>query len=514
MPDAYLSLSESAVVDFVRRIKMDAHDERKRRQKKALDYYEGEGFGHTQAALREGFVEWQKYQVVPLDLTTTMIDERAMLYKDPAARKLVDPLKPEDPENPDPGLVEQNRIAGEMWSQMQMNSVMKVVERRTLLQRTIIVKPTWVVLPGGRGQMRLDIIGPESCDVIQARNDATRAEAILYSIGYVDTVSTDPTYDELRYCYWDAKSFRIFNGKGEQLANPENPGNENPFGIIWTTFRDGIETSPRFWRAPREGLVEMNEALNLAVTDVLHGLRMQLWGVPFITGSNLPAVIAYGPDKALRVQINDPDSTEPKFSFVTPTNNLESALKVLDWCLRTIARMNKMNPAAISLEGALSSGFALRIRDLPKIEDRSDRVEIFRTSELEFFDACRIVWNKMNPARKLRPDLVLAIDFAEPNFPADPKEELDLFQREAELGLVNVLDEIRRRNPDLKTNEDAEARLLENIRVRDLLKAKGASFAGGLGFDALAAARAAAQAKQQGAPGAAAGGAAGAAAGA
>lgn len=471
---AVLTYSEAQIAAQVLKLKAEAQDLRKQEQQKAWDYYLGAGKSYTLDAMKPLFKDPTKYRIVPVNLVRTLVDERAMLYKTPAERFLVGPDGKRIDEGPDV-----DRVTA-MWDQCLMDARMKSIERYTLLQRTILVKPTWRVGDdyGDAGQMELDVIGAHLCDVIQRQDDPTRMDAFLYSISDVDTVSTNTERTRIGYVYWDAKKNLRFEADGKRRTNPENPGGVNPYGLLpAVVFRDWF-AEDRFWLPGNVELVEQNEAINLVLTDIFHGLRMQTWGYAVAIGENLPVEIVHGPEQLVRIEIKPGGVGD--FKIVKPEHNIEANLKVIDSCFGWIARTFHVNPNDIKLVGTVASGFALLIQKMPLLEDRQNRLELFRGYERRLFGCMRRVWNVRNPSQKISEEVRLGLDFAEVEFPQDPLQELTVLEKEIELGLVSPVDEMLRRNPDLGTREEAEKRLIQNLSERDRLK-RQFNFSFGLG---------------------------------
>ena len=477
--------SEAEVRKLVLAAKLLEHDLRKADAQKAWDYYIGAGKIHTEQAMRLRFGgDTTKYHVVPVDLVETMVTERAMLYKAEPERKLVD-------EKGQPLNDDQQGIAGEMWEQAMMGSVMQEAEALALLQRTILLKPCWKKneeVPDGR--LELQILGAHMVDVVQAEMDPTRAIAALYAISYPDTVyetgvdTADPPFavsnqapqnpDALTYVYWDSERHFAFGADGKKIPIPDNSSNVNPYGLFqFQTIRDRL-AHDRYWLPISHALVEANETINVTLTDIFHGIPKQLWGQAVAIGPDVPKTIKVGPGEAITLKTRE--GQQASFGYAQPVNNLIAGIETIMKTLQIVAKMNHNNPSDYVLEGSAASGFALHVRNLPKLEDRARRMPLFRRYEQELFVKMRAVWNVHNE-RKIDEGARLSIDFAEPELPSDQKEQLDVQDRRLNLGLDNILDLYMRENPDVKTRQDAEAKMADNIATRNRLSKRfGFSF--------------------------------------
>lgn len=61
------------------------------------------------------------------------------------------------------------------------------------------------------------------------------------------------------------------------------------------------------------------------------------------------------------------------------------------------------------------------------------------------------------------------VDFADPTMPVDPMEELEVEDKRWRMGLSNPIDFLRRKNPDIQTDEKATATLAANIKLTSAL---------------------------------------------
>jgi len=475
--------SDAQIQMLVKGMKLAEHDARKAVQARAWDYYMGAGIQHTIKKMQRRFVDWKKYSIVPADLVATMTDERAVLYKDEPARSLVN-------EKGDPLPDNIQAIASEMWEQAQMNVVMSQVESLTLLQRTILVHPCWRMAaddPSDPGRIEIDVIGAHMADVIQAQGDPTRAVGVLYSTSYPDTVyepdgglaneqvigagerSGGPVNpDALGVTYWTKDRAMEFTGDGKRIVDPNNPSGENPYGTLtFITYRDSLAMD-RFWLEPKHALVEANETLNLALTDLFHGMHLQLWGVPVAIGPGVPKILVFGPDKALTIETKDGQAAS--FTFEKPNTNIVECLDTIERTLQWVARLNHQSPSDYELRGTAASGFALTVRNMPKVEDRKKRLPLFMRNEMDLFAKMRAVWNYHNAGKQIPLDAKLSIKYEEPNVPQDPMVSEEVLQKKLDMGRVNILDVIRQENPDLKDDAAAEKWMMANLQRRDRIK--------------------------------------------
>jgi hypothetical protein len=137
-----------------------------------------------------------------------------------------------------------------------------------------------------------------------------------------------------------------------------------------------------------------------------------------------------------------------------------------DHVLERAAANHGIPPALLHQQGA-SSGAEIHLRRIPLRELRRKRIPIMRRIERLLAE----IQSAVN-ANDL-PELAFSvegwsIDFGEVQQPLTAVEEDVVFEKRRQLGMTNTLEEIRRRNPDLKTLEEAEAVLKANVEIETM----------------------------------------------
>jgi hypothetical protein len=139
--------------------------------------------------------------------------------------------------------------------------------------------------------------------------------------------------------------------------------------------------------------------------------------------------------------------------------------------MRERTAANRGIPPAVLDQREATSGAEAHMRNLPLRTLRLERILVLRGVEKEIAE----IQSAIN-ANDL-PEYAFAtkgwgIDFAEVQQPLTEMESDQVFEKRRQLGLTNTLDEIIRRNPDLKSRVDAKKILDENITLETARIAK------------------------------------------
>jgi hypothetical protein len=135
--------------------------------------------------------------------------------------------------------------------------------------------------------------------------------------------------------------------------------------------------------------------------------------------------------------------------------------------MRERTAANRGIPPAKLDQREASSGAEAHMRNLPLRTLRLERTIVLRDVERELAEIESAVNANDLPEHAFKTE-GWGIDFAEVQQPLTEKEADEVFEKRRQLGLTNTLAEILRRNPDLKTPEEAMAVLDVNIKAETL----------------------------------------------
>jgi hypothetical protein len=187
----------------------------------------------------------------------------------------------------------------------------------------------------------------------------------------------------------------------------------------------------------------------------------------------LNSVEKYQSFKQIVFNTDDPDSIPtdikmgPGDAIVNPTKEGGGSVEVLDLQSDIKAKYELIkerimqvltgygiSPQNFTMSGSPTSGFALKISNIGKIESRESQLPLYANKEQELFDIERIIWNYHNPTSTIPDEAKLEVDFAELNFPKSPEESIKEDEFNIRHNVITEIDLIRRNNPDF-TEEQA-----------------------------------------------------------
>ena len=98
-----------------------------------------------------------------------------------------------------------------------------------------------------------------------------------------------------------------------------------------------------------------------------------------------------------------------------------------------------ISPQNFTMSASPSSGFALKISNIGKLEARQNQMPLYRKNEQKIFHIERTIWNYHNLSKPIDMASSLIADFIEPNYPKSPDEQI----KEDEFNLMhNITTEI------------------------------------------------------------------------
>ena len=276
-----------------------------------------------------------------------------------------------------------------------------------------------------------------------------------YAITYpILTPSQDPMYTgECQYSYWDNQVNIIYNEDGKIIDEFENP-----YGVLPFLFPRDMEQIDDFYNEGATDVVKTNEHINIAMTELMLGLRFQMFGQPWSSGvyEDNP-ITRTGSDTIINLPIDG------KFGIESPKGDPNKVIETIKFSLEMLAMSKHMHVTFESSQDRPSSGLALKIKDFEYLEDYKDDLSLWRAFEKELYDLEKIIAgvNGVNLADKM------VIDFKEPEYPKSVQEQITKDNWDLEQGLITLPEILKRDRSDL-TIEEAEAIIENNLKSKEL----------------------------------------------
>ena len=403
-----------------------ANQARKQDTRNRLDYYHDQHDDLTLEELRKHFSEPENMQLACLNVVKKVVNNLAQVYRQEPKRQIEGTDRDRD-------------IFAEIAETAALDVKLKQASRYAKLLKTIMLRPVW-----RNGRLDLDVLTGDILDVATG-DTPEEIEAVRV------THQGDSTrYDEVTYSLWTADSVKRLDWR--YRVTEEEP---NPYGVI--PFIPIFDYSPTsdFWLPGGDDLISIQTAINTKLTDLLHVIQHQAFGVGYIKGGFGGGMQRLDP--ATMVQL--PENGE--IGFVSQQAEIEDVRDSIDFIIKQAAVTNGLSAASLSIDPVQASGVSKLADSKELAEMRQDDIALFRRYEKQLFELVRIVWNAHNPTRTISDKATLTVDFADPKPMTSPKEQAETWNLLLEMGVASPVDIIMERNPDLTTREEAKAFLIQ-----------------------------------------------------
>ena len=257
----------------------------------------------------------------------------------------------------------------------------------------------------------------------------------------------DTSYiEKCEWAYWDESIYAKYDENGNIMEEYEHG-----YGVLPFLFTHREEQIDEFFVDGANDIVDCNEQVNIAMTEMQLGLRFQMFGQPFMTGVDSDKRI----ERAGSDQIIDlPEGAT--FGIVSPAGNLQAVIENIKFQVDLVAQNNHLYVQFAQDGGETPSGIALKIKDLERFEDYQDDIELWRMYEHELYYIEKEIaaYNNIKLPEKLK------LDFNEPEYPKTVQDQILLDEHRLNHNMINEIDLLMEYNKDLSYKE-AE-KIIEN----------------------------------------------------
>jgi len=345
---------------------------------------------------------------------------------------------------------------------LRFGSVIKSIDRDTVLHRTLVVQAAWV-----KGRMRWLRHMPQNVRIVQDIDDPTRLpDAPVISVGLAnthDSAQAEPALwstwivdpDGLRRHYLHDANGALY----EETLTPDksglNPYRMHPFAV----WHDGEPAEGEFFLPPRESWWSEQRWINRAMMGLAHTMDFQTFAVPWLkhwAGEDPSPTIS--PDEPIVTQ-----GDRASFSFVTADTNVEEMEGIIENALRRTAVSEGMPPDMWSIDLAARSMAALKLGRQHLNERREDRVSDYGYFIDETWQAHVAVANYHRPQQKYADGVRLVVEWQPIPLPVDRFQEAQARTLDYQSGLSNPIDDIMRR--DRVDRDEATERHRRNLVI-------------------------------------------------
>tara|TARA_R100000329_G_scaffold69840_1_gene61074 strand:- start:907 stop:2205 length:1299 start_codon:yes stop_codon:yes gene_type:complete len=256
----------------------------------------------------------------------------------------------------------------------------------------------------------------------------------------------------LEWEYWDKESYGRMDEEGNIIAEFENPYGILPF--VFTHREDQIDS---FFVEGASDIVNCNEQVNIALTELNLGMRFNMFGQPWVTGLRADqSMLRTGSNTILDM------GEDGAYNITSPNGNMSEAIDNIKFQMELVATNNHLWIQWAESGGEVPSGISLMIKDMERKEDYYDDIALWRMYEKDFYDVERVIagYNGISLPEEF------GVDFEEVEYPKTVQDQIMKDEFDIKNNLLTRAKIMVRDNKDLSI-EQAQAIIDENRRVNE-----------------------------------------------
>tara|TARA_R100000734_G_scaffold10130_1_gene7629 strand:- start:1584 stop:2873 length:1290 start_codon:yes stop_codon:yes gene_type:complete len=257
---------------------------------------------------------------------------------------------------------------------------------------------------------------------------------------------------ELQWEYWDEEKYGVMDGEGKLLS--EIP---NPYGIIPFVFTHREDQIDSFFVEGASDIINCNEQVNIALTEMNLGMRYNMFGQPWVNGLRADqSMLRAGSNTILDM------GEDGVYNITSPQGNIMEAIENIRFQIELVALNNHLFVQFAESGGEVPSGISLMIKDLDRKEDYYDDIALWRLYEKEFYDVERVIaeYNGISLPEEF------GVDFDEVQYPKTIQDQILKDEFDIKNNLITRAKIMVRDNKDL-TVEQAQSIIDENKSVNE-----------------------------------------------
>ena len=342
---------------------------------------------------------------------------------------------------------------------VQMDDAMRELDRKLAYHEDALLWYRVRVRPTGEREPLLEVVSPASFWAVCHPHDRTLLVAIIFDQRMPMARETDPSYR-----VWTDDQTFVMNGKCEIFTGSIEswPLGQMP-GVLCSMRKPGSKPT-LLAECPSADLLSAQKAVRLQ--DI--GLAKESVSAnrqTYITGDTSATAMGQTADTETEVFLGEGVTASAIDRGIDPAQFQEAASYVVD----SAASNHGVPPSALHQRDA-SSGAEVELRRIPIRELRKERIPVMRRVEQRIAKVIEMV--NGTPRLLVAEDGVVmaapgdlpeyafstegwSIDFGEIQQPMTEAESLGVFEQKRRLGLTDNYEEEMRRNPDIRTYEEA-----------------------------------------------------------
>jgi len=274
--------------------------------------------------------------------------------------------------------------------------------------------------------------------------------AILYPL--LNSTSDLSNADNLQWEYWDNEKYGVMNEEGNMVEEFENP-----YGILPFVFTHREDQLDSFFVEGASDVVNCNEQVNIALTEMNLGMRFNMFGQPWVTGLRADqSMLRAGSNTILDM------GEDGAYNITSPSGNIQEAIDNIKFQIELVASNNHLWIQWAESGGEVPSGISLMIKDMERKEDYYDDIALWRMYEQDFYNVERAIADYNGVALPEE----FGVDFQEVEYPKTVADQIMKDTFDIENNLMTRAKIMVRENKDL-TVQQAQAIIDENKSINE-----------------------------------------------
>ena len=232
---------------------------------------------------------------------------------------------------------------------------------------------------------------------------------------------------------------------------------DNPYGILPFVFTHREDQLDSFFVEGASDVVNCNEQVNIALTEMNLGMRFNMFGQPWVTGLRADqSMLRAGSNTILDM------GEDGAYNITSPSGNIEEAINNIKFQIELVASNNHLWIQWAESGGEVPSGISLMIKDMERKEDYYDDIALWRLYEQDFYNVERIIaeYNGISLPEEF------GVDFEEVDYPKTVQDQILKDEFDIQNNLITRAKIMVRENKDL-TEKQAQKLIDENRRVNE-----------------------------------------------
>jgi hypothetical protein len=258
--------------------------------------------------------------------------------------------------------------------------------------------------------------------------------------------------ENLQWEYWDSEKYGIMNEDGKMTEEIDNP-----YGILPFVFTHREDQLDSFFVEGASDVVNCNEQVNIALTEMNLGMRFNMFGQPWVTGLRADqSMLRAGSNTILDM------GEDGAYNITSPSGNIEEAINNIKFQIELVASNNHLWIQWAESGGEVPSGISLMIKDMERKEDYYDDIALWRLYEQDFYNVERTIaeYNGISLPEEF------GVDFEEVDYPKTVQDQILKDEFDIQNNLITRAKIMVRENKDL-TEKQAQKLIDENRRVNE-----------------------------------------------